>query len=124
MSETKKAVIVQPDGTAEVIEFTNETGLKTLQTAVDGYIEAVFLDDTTTMWVNEEGLFRPDLVSNFVGAKFYLQMFGVPNPINGTIVFTGGSDSEGNTESLDEDKIVDVLEIAALAKEYITKTTK
>jgi hypothetical protein len=124
MSETKKAVVVQPDGTAEVVEFTNETGLKTLQTAVDGYIEAVYLDLATTMWVNEEGLFRPDLASNFLGATLYYKMFGVETPINGTIVFTGGSDSEGYTESLDEDSIVDVLEMAALAKEYITKTTK
>lgn len=124
MSEQKKAVVVKPDGTAEVIQFSTETALKTLQTAVDGYIEAVYLDPDVTMWVNEEGLFRPDLASNFLGATLYQEIFKIPNPINGTVVFTGGADHEGNTVSLDEDNVVSVLEMAALAKEYLSKTAK
>ncbi len=115
MSKTKMAVVVKPDGDAEVIEFTDETGLKTLQTAVDGYIEAVNLDDEFVMWVNEEGLIRNDLKSNWLGAILYNEVFQIPNPIMGTVVFTGGADAEGYTKGLTPIQVVATLGMADVA---------
>ena len=115
MSETKKAVVVQPNGSAEVIEFTSDTALATLQKAVDGYIEPVSLDENFVMWVNEEGLLRNDLVSNYVGAILYQEVFQIPNPINGTIVFTGGTDEEGYTQGLTTAQVFAALSMADVA---------
>lgn len=115
MSETKKAVVVQPNGSAEVIEFTSDTALATLQKAVDGYIEPVNLDDEFVMWVNEEGLLRQDLVSNFLGATLYQEVFQFPNPINGAIVFTGGVDEEGYTQGLTTSQVFATLSMADVA---------
>ena len=115
MSKTKVAVVVKPDGEAEVIEFTDETSLKTLQTAVDGYIEAVNLDDEFVMWVNEEGLIRNDLKSNWLGAILYNEIFKIPNPIMGTVVFTGGVDAEGYTKGLTPIQVVGTLGMADVA---------
>lgn len=121
MLEQKKAVVVQPDGTAEVIEFTDENGLKTLQTAVDGYIESVMLDPNFVMWVNEEGLIRKDLKSNWLGATLYEEAFQIKNPINGTIVFTGGADAEGFTLGLEEWQVEAAKQMAELAFRYSHK---
>ena len=115
MSETKKAVVVQPNGSAEVVEFTSDTALATLQKAVDGYIEAVDLDEKFVMWVNEEGLLRQDLVSNYLGAILYKEVFKAYNPINGTVVFTGGVDEEGMTLGLTETQLEGTLLMAEVA---------
>ena len=115
MSETKKAVVVQPNGSAEVIEVADDKMLATLQKAVDGYIEAVSLDEEFVMWVNEEGLFRADLSSNYLGAILYEEIFKVKNPINGTVVFTGGTDEEGYTLGLTDIQIAGTLAMADVA---------
>lgn len=115
MSALKKAVVVQPNGSAEVIEIADGQMLATLQKAVDGYIEPVNLDDEFVMWVNEEGLYRPDLVSNYLGAILYQEIFKVKNPINGTVVFTGGVDDEGFTLGLTDVQIAGTLAMADVA---------
>lgn len=94
----KLALKITPDAKIEKLDITdNKTSLGVLQEAVDGYIEAVDLAHNLTMWVNEEGLLRNDLEVNPVAFGFY------PNPIMGNIVFTGGTDSNGNTLGLDEE---------------------
>lgn len=115
MSALKKAVVVQPNGSAEVIEIADGQMLATLQKAVDGYIEAVDLDEQFVMWVNEEGLYRADLSSNYLGAILYKEIIKVYNPINGTVVFTGGTDEEGFTLGLTDVQIAGTLAMADVA---------
>lgn len=91
----KLALKVTPEAKIEKLDIT-ENSLKQLQGAVDGYIEAVDLSHNLTMWVNEEGLLRNDLVVNPVAYAFY------SSPILGTIVFTGGVDENGDTLGLDD----------------------
>lgn len=90
----KLALMITPQGKVSKLDLNSSDELKQLQEAVDGYIEAVVLGPDLVMWVNEEGLLRDNLDINPVAFGFY------PNPIMGNIVFTGGTDSEGETIAL------------------------
>lgn len=93
---TKMALKITTDAKIVKLSLDNNTELAQLQEAVDGYIEAVDLSPNLTMWVNEEGLLRDDLSINPVAYAFYSQ------PIMGDIVFTGGTDGNGDTIGLSE----------------------
>ena len=92
---TKLALQVTPAGVVTELDISSNS-FSVLQTAVDGWIEAVDINDTLTMWVNEEGLLRNDLALNLIGKTFY------SSPIMGTIVFTGGTNSKGDTLGLNK----------------------
>jgi len=51
-----KAITIKSDGTVEVTKISGK--LKSLQDAVGGYIEALYLADDLVMLVNEDGLMR------------------------------------------------------------------
>lgn len=99
---TKMALMITTEAKVVKLELNEDTELKQLQQAVDGYIEAVDLSPNLIMWVNEEGLLRDNLSVNPVAYAFYSQ------PIMGDIVFTGGIDGEGNTRALSkaEEKLI------------------
>jgi hypothetical protein len=82
----------------------SETGLslKELQTAGDGLIEAIDLSENLTMWVNEEFLFRAEPDPNPIATAFFQTFARGEYAIQGTVVFTGGTDSDGNTLGLGE----------------------
>lgn len=58
-----KAVIIHPGEPLEVKDIDGE--LKTLQGLVGGYIEAVQIDHTMHMWVDEEGRYKNYLPNLF-----------------------------------------------------------
>jgi hypothetical protein len=89
----KLALQVTPEGVVTELDISSNA-LNVLQTAVDGLIEAVDLTNELTLWVNEEGLLRNDLKLNLIAEAFY------SSPIMGTVVFTGGTDYEGETLGL------------------------
>ncbi len=91
----KHALLVKADLAYEGLDIA-EGELKKLQTAVDGLIQPVDIGDTVTMWVNEEGLLRGDLKLNHL-ATMLMEEIGYKTPIMGDVVFTGGSDEDGNT---------------------------
>jgi hypothetical protein len=91
---TKLALMITPEGKVSELDISTDE-LKKLQEAVDGWIEPVSFVGFT-MWVNEEGLLRDDLVPNAVAFGMY------PTPIMGNIVFTGETDDEGETLPLSE----------------------
>lgn len=74
---------------------------------VGGYFEVVRLDDesigTAFMWMNENGK-REGLPSNAVATILGLGFQSIQSNdfIVGTVVFTGGPDSEGETTTLPE----------------------
>lgn len=98
----KLALMITPKGKVSKLDLNSSNELKQLQEAVDGYIEAVVLGPDLVMWVNEEGLLRDNLEVNPIASGFY------PTPIMGNIVFTGGTDDEGETIGLSSryDKII------------------
>lgn len=97
---SKFATIVRTDHTTEVIDLeAGEGELRQLQKAVDGLVQPLDLQENITMWVNEEGLLR-DLPLNLMPTMLFKEMFDQTTPILGDVIFTGGTDEEGNTEEL------------------------
>ena len=92
-----KAIKIDVDG---VVTPMDDLGLKSLQSAVGGYIEAVESQSgKTTFWVNEEGKLM-GLPVNLVGTELLYELhpaFRGYDILVGTVVVTGGADSHGNT---------------------------
>ena len=83
-----------------------ETGisLKELQAGVDGWIEAIDINENMTMWVNEEFLLRSEPDTNPIASAFF-GTIGGQYAIHGSVVFTGGTDENGDTLGLGEKEI-------------------
>ena len=104
-----RCVLVGDDGTFRVVEFTaaGDRGVLTpLQHLVDGYIERVIgavaplnggPPEMVDIWVNEHGLFRPDLEPNIA----IIALLPGPVLLVGPAVVTV-TDSEGDTRGLPE----------------------
>jgi hypothetical protein len=113
----KNALVVNTDGTYSTLDVETEF-LSKMQNAVDGLIEAIDLSDNLTMWVNEEFLFRGSFEPNLLGTAMY-QSVGGGSVILGTIVFTGGTDSEGETLGLDDSDYTRLSAFAEIAKGWV-----
>lgn len=100
---TKNAVAISPDGIFSVVDIAGNE-LKTLQGLVDGWIQAIDLTPTLTLWVNEEGKMT-GLPFNAFGTVMWNEFFGATDVIVGTAVFTGGTDDEGDTIGLSDSQI-------------------
>ena len=107
----KKALIIKADFGFE------ETGteLKELQSAVDGYIEAIDLNNDLTMWVNEEYLLRNEFEVNPLASALFASIGGT-RPIFGDVVITGGTDPEGYTLGLTANDLADLKELVVNSK--------
>lgn len=77
----------------------HDPNLENLQEAVGGLIQAVDLSSNLTMWCNEEGKLN-GLPVNPVATAMWTRYFGETDVIVGNVVFTGGSDEEGETTGL------------------------
>ena len=100
----KNAVIIRTDGTTEVVDFS-EDSLAVLQKAVGGWVQAIDISDTLTLWVNEEGKLA-DLPHTRRAQQYFDLRFGTcADYIVGDAVFTGGTDSNGDTLGLDSDSL-------------------
>lgn len=97
-----KALVVTVEGTAEVIE---EISLATLQGKVGGWVQAVDLTSTMTLWANEEGKLVGLPVNGFA-TELWESRFGVGTDIIvGDVVITGGVDADGETLGLSDTQI-------------------
>jgi hypothetical protein len=76
------------------------TSLSEMQGVVGGLIQPVDLSETITMWVNEEFLFTPELELNPLASAYFQKMAGGEYPIRGNVIFTGGTDEDGEIMSL------------------------
>lgn len=93
-----KGIYISPDKAVEERDFS---GLKSLQEAVKGYIEAVTLSDGSVMWVNEEYWysFGPEDFNSIagdvagLGGRPDLMLSGILGPV----VIQGPADHDGNT---------------------------
>ncbi len=82
-----------------------QDSLATLQKGVGGYIQPVDYGNELTMWVNEEGkLDGSDL--NSTGSLWWNAIFPEHfDLVFGDIVFTGGTDENGDTLGLSEEQV-------------------
>lgn len=100
-----KAVKVSTEGVMEVVEFDNSTCYSMLKDSVDGWVEWIPLPATgVEMWVNEEGKLS-NLNQNPYGTALWADSYGPTDVTVGDIVITGGTDDEGNTLGLSDEKI-------------------
>jgi hypothetical protein len=96
-----KALQITTDG--QVVEL-DSIDLATLQKSVGGYVQAVELRDEVTMWLNEESKIER-LPHNPVAQTLWNGTYGAGTDyIQGNAVFTGGSDEDGETLPLSEER--------------------
>jgi hypothetical protein len=69
------------------------------------------------MWCNEEGKME-GLAHNPVGQALWVQAFGATDYIVGDVVFTGGTDKDGETLPLSEER---AREIRAVVLEHFIR---
>jgi hypothetical protein len=94
----KAALRINTDFTTELFDLEGAT-LEKLQDAVGGWVQAVDLRDDLTLWCNEEGKLI-GLPNNVIGTHMWEKSFGMTDVIMGNIVFTGGTDDEGENLGL------------------------
>jgi len=80
----------------------NNKELENLQREVGGWVQAVELTPTITMWCNEEGKMI-GLPLNYAATRIWTKVFGYTDAIMGKVVFTGGADDEGETLPLSKE---------------------
>jgi hypothetical protein len=99
----KLGLQITTSGQVNELDLSNEdTALATLQGAVGGWVQALDLSDTVSLWVNEEGK-MDGLEHNPYAQVFWDEAFGAGTDfIVGNVVLTGTPDSEGYTQGLDE----------------------
>jgi hypothetical protein len=112
-AEMPRAIVITEDFT--VINTT--TTLRDLQAGVGGgLVQPIDLSEEVTMWVNEEGLFRSDLKLNILATRMFSQFHETYTPIMGPVVFTGGTDDEGDTLGLGGGYAESLRELAKFMK--------
>lgn len=93
-------------GEMEVIEFDNDSFLKTFYKFIEtDIIEAVHLRSLgVTMWLDEEGKLKNNVLPNIDGSLLYINEFKVMDKIMGHIIFTSDQcDEEGYTLGLTDE---------------------
>jgi hypothetical protein len=117
-NKMKKALIVKPSGEWEVKEFTDDNSLSTLQNAVDGLIAPIDLVGVkSTMWLDDEGLYRADFEENLLATAIYEQDYNLSNQrLMGNAVFTGVTDENGFTLGLDDQTLDLITQMAEYTK--------
>lgn len=115
----KTALVVKADLTTEVIDIA-EDGLRKLQNAVGGLIQPVDFGNEVTMWVNEEGLLIEGMVPNWIATNLALEI-GYETPMMGDVVFTGGTDEDGDTMALSEQASYELQQIANRVRKLLSE---
>lgn len=106
-----RAVTIDTEGNAEAVEWDTNDTLRPLQQAVGGYVELVSLTATLDMWVNETGLID-GLPVNEVATWIAISHGLTHQPYFGPVVFTGGTDDQGDTLPLTEMQSAALLDFA------------
>jgi|LakMenE01Jun11ns_1017448.scaffolds.fasta_scaffold9388050_2 hypothetical protein len=107
----KKALRVNTDFTTEVL-IIEPDGYTPLRDAVGGLIQAVDLSPNMTMWCNEEGKLM-GLTPSIIGTYMWEKTFGMTDIIVGNVVFTGGTDEDGETLGLEPKQLYKLKSLAA-----------
>ena len=96
-----KALRVTTAGVIQTLDLS-ENSLQVLQTGVGGWVQAIDLTTTMTLWCNEEGKLE-GLPHNPYAQKLWDVAFGAGTDyIVGDVVFTGTPDEEGYTTGISE----------------------
>lgn len=100
------ALQITPEGILNELAL-NENGegqLDVLQAGVGGWVQAVDLSESLTLWVNEEGKLD-GLPINPIATRIWEAVFGAGTDIIvGNAIFTGGTGDEGETLGLSDEE--------------------
>jgi hypothetical protein len=107
----KTALRINTDFTTEILDLETDS-LTQLQEAVGGLVQAADLRDDLTLWCNEEGKLINGMLANVIGTHMWEKSFGMTDIIMGDIVFTGGTDDEGDNLALPNPWLVQLQELA------------
>jgi hypothetical protein len=119
----KTALRINTDFTTEVLDIETDS-LKKLQEAVGGWVQAADLRDDLTLWCNEEGKLINGMLTNVIGTHLWEKSFGMTDVIMGDIVFTGGTDDDGDNLGLPTAWLIQLQELAGkLRKAYEAEVT-
>ena len=116
---SKTALEVNSKGEVRRFDITTNS-LEQLQQSVDGLIQPIDISETITMWVNEEFLFRGDLDPNPIATSLF-EAVGGTYDIHGTVVFTGGVDSDGDSTGLDNSTLDKLERVAGALREMVSQ---
>jgi hypothetical protein len=113
----KMGAVIKTDGTLERLDLSvSDQELGNLQSAVGGYVQAIDLSDTMTMWMNEEGKLV-GLPYNGIATALWEARFGVgTDVIMGNAVFTGTPDEDGETTTISESDLQRLSELVELVR--------
>ena len=114
----KTALRINTDFTTEILDLEADS-LMQLQEAVGGLVQAIDLHDDLTLWCNEEGKLINGMLANVIGTHLYEKNFGMTDIIMGDIVFTGGTDDEGDNLALPTAWLVQLQELAGKLREAL-----
>lgn len=104
MVKMVKAITITTDNIVTCFDMSTNS-LELLQKAVGGYVQAIDLDDTLTLWCNEEGKMM-NLPHNEKAQILWDNVFGSGTDyIVGDVVLTGGADDEGEIIGLTDEQI-------------------
>lgn len=96
---------IPPSGQAQVIEVPGETiQLEPLQQGVGGYVQALGLARDLIAWLNEDGV-SLGLPINIPASALVYNLTGQAHRLHGTVLLTGGADSEGETLGLSPEQV-------------------
>jgi len=114
----KTALRINTDFTTEILDLEVDS-LEQLQGAVGGLVQAADLHDNLTLWCNEEGKLINGMQPNIIGTHMWEKSFGMTDIIMGDIVFTGGTDDEGDNLALPTAWLVQLQELAGKLREAL-----
>jgi hypothetical protein len=104
MSEAK-ALYLSTEMDTEIRTFTVGDSYNLIRDAVEGWIECYYLSSLgVDLWCNEESKLA-GLARNEIATYLFQKEFGPHDYIGGNVIFTGGTDGEGETLGLSEDQI-------------------
>ncbi|MFD3814339.1 DUF3846 domain-containing protein [Streptomyces rubiginosohelvolus] len=119
MTDTQRlALRIQADGRFELIDWPQPGGtLNTLLAAIGcRTVDAVTVSTDLTMWVDDEGIVT-GLPVNGGATALYAAHKPPHQTYHGTVVITGGADSNGDTLPLTTDQITALIEFHCFAGE-------
>lgn len=102
-----EAILMRTDDSWKILNEEKIT-LDTLQAAVNGCIEPIFLDDNIVMYCNEDGINLELPLNRFATGYGHFQK-RIIGYILGDVVFTK-SDDNGDTISLSQDEINNIID--------------
>lgn len=108
----KVLAVIKPNGKLSRVSVDDGSMLIALQTECGGYVQAIDLTDTLTMWCNEDGKLNGSDWNECATAIWHA-INGPTDTIFGNVVFTGTADDEGETQGITSEDFARLEHVAA-----------